>query len=309
MRITSYIDRSCLICKEASTHIAMSSTIKAEELSFDELKSYWSGFFKNKIVEKSFFSYSRCPKCTLLYCASFFSDQQLSELYQKMSDNTAGVTTSALIKTQRSYFSHLKRHISSQPGGYLEIGPDVGFFTELALKENKFDQFWLVEPNKEVWNTLETKLNNKPHHIFSDLLTENCIPDKSLNAVVMIHVLDHLLDPEKVLHFLKSKLKKQGILIFVTHDESSFLAKILKKRWLPYCLQHPQLFNPDSIRLLLEKNGLETISVNKTYNYFPITYLAKHLLWALGIRNIKLPAWNALQIPLKLGNIITVARY
>jgi len=309
MTITRYVDRSCLICREVSTNVAISSTVKAEELSFDELKSHWSGFFKNKIVEKFFFSYSRCPKCSLLYCASFFSDQQLSELYQKMSDNTAGVTTSALIKTQHGYFSHLKNHIPSQPGGYLEIGPDVGFFTDLALKEKNYDQFWMVEPNQEVWDTLESKLKDKPHHIYSDLLIENCIPDNSLSTVVMIHVLDHLLDPLKVLTFLKTKLKKNGVLLFVTHDESSLLAKMLKQRWLPYCLQHPQLFNPNSIKLLLEKAGFETLSVSKTYNYFPMTYLAKHLLWAIGIRNIKLPQWNALQLPLKLGNIITVARY
>src|SRR5437899_9114711 len=104
MKITSYMDRSCLICKKVSANVAMHSTVKAEELSFDELKAHWSGFFKNKIVEKSFFSYSRCPKCTLLYCASFFSDQQLSELYQKMSDNTAGVTSSSLIKMQHRFF-------------------------------------------------------------------------------------------------------------------------------------------------------------------------------------------------------------
>src|SRR5579862_5740852 len=111
--ITPYMDRSCSICKKVSTNVAMSSAIKAETLTFDDLKAHWSGFFKNNIVEKSFFSYLRCPNCSLLYCGSFFNDQQLSELYEKMTDNTAGVTTSALLKTQHRYFSHLKPHILS----------------------------------------------------------------------------------------------------------------------------------------------------------------------------------------------------
>src|SRR4051812_15065148 len=60
----------------------------AESLSFEQLKSMWYGFFK----EKAFFSYFRCPQCSILYCKNYFSTAQLDQLYNQMPDNTAGVS-------------------------------------------------------------------------------------------------------------------------------------------------------------------------------------------------------------------------
>ena len=108
---------------------------------------------------------------------------------------------------------------------------------------------------------------------------------------------------------IKKKLAPGAILLFITHDEHSLLAKVTQKKWPPYCLQHPQLFNSQSIHSLLEKAGLTMLTCEKTYNYFPVTYLMKHFLYLLGIKNMRLPKLEKIQIGLKLGNIATIATY
>ena len=281
----------------------MSSSPKAESLSFDALKPYWHGFFK----EKTFFSYYRCERCQTLYCRSFFTPDQLDQLYHQMPDNTAGVPVPALKKTQEGYFRLLQRY-SPLTGDYLEVGPDIGLFTDFAVKEGKFDRFWLFEPNTAVKDTLETLLTGKDFHILPEFLDVGKLPERGISTVVMVHVLDHLTDPKALLGDLKMKLAPGAVLLFVTHDESSLLAKLIKSRWPPYCLQHPLLFNPKTITSLLESSGFRVKAIKKSANYYPAAYLAKHAFWAAGLKKLSLPDWTFPTLPLKLGNIMTVAQ-
>jgi hypothetical protein len=133
------------------------------------------------------------------------------------------------------------------------------------------------------------------------------IPDQCAGAAVMIQVLDHLLDPVATLIELRAKLLPHAKLLIVTHNEQSLLRKMVGWRWPAFCLQHPQIYNPNSISKLLEKAGFRVNSINKTKNFFEFSFLLKHLLWAFGIKVKSVPSIFNFTIGLKLGNIATVA--
>jgi hypothetical protein len=152
-------------------------------------------------------------------------------------------------------------------------------------------------------------LGNVKTHFRQEMLQFDCVPDGSISAVVMIHVLDHLIEPAETLRRMSKKLKPGALLLLVTHDERSLLAKLAGPRWPAFCLQHPQLYNPKSMRALLERLGFRSVKTDKTYNHFPLMYLAKHLLWALGIKVGSLPLQDKFALPLKLGNIVTLATF
>lgn len=302
-----YTNRTCSICDSNQfSQAAIKAVLPAETIDFNELEAQWSGFFKTNI--KSFFTYYLCTQCNLLFCPTFFTPDQLSQMYQQMSDNTANQPLNLLRKTQKSYYAAVKKYIPDFDGDYFEMGPDLGLFTEHVIDNSKHQKFWLAEPNECVWDALKAKMQGHSCMLFSDLLLDDPIPDDALKTAVIIHVLDHLLDPLKTLLHLRKKMRKDAVLLIVTHDYSSLLSRILNHRWPAYCLQHPQLFNPASMKLMLHKAGFETITVKKSYNYFPPGYLLKHLLWALGMKNIKIPDLSALSFPVKLGNIITIAK-
>src|SRR5262249_30522113 len=113
--------------------------------------------------------------------------------------------------------------------------------------------------------------------------------------------------PKDALEELRSRLTHDAVVAIVTHDESSLLAKVFRDRWPPYCLAHPQLYNASSMRKFLEATGFRVLEIRKTYNHFPFTYLLKHFLAAVGVRSLGLPQWSSFVLPLKLGNIITIA--
>ena len=298
-----YLHRDCPICqKKAKISLEVCSKIRAEELSYEQLVSSWNGFFKEKI----FFSYARCKECNLLFSPVFYRLDQLEALYGQMPPNMDVVPMSALLNTQRGYFKELQKS-STLKNGYIEIGPDVGIFTVNCVAKGNFDKYWLCEPNKAVAKALSEVVDGHAFEIIEDMFEFTAIPDRSAGAAVMIQVLDHLLDPIATLTELRKKLLPGGKLLLVTHNEKSLLRKIVGWRWPAFCLQHPQIYNPQSITRLLEASGFDVDSIQRSTNYFEFSFLVKHLFWALGIKINSIPKVLNLTIGLKLGNIITVA--
>lgn len=298
-----FIERTCPNCTSKQSNLAVQAKNPAENLTFEKLKTSWFGFFR----ESCFFSYYRCESCGLLYNKKFFSGAKLGELYSSMPDNTAGQNMKNLRKTQRGYFDFFKT-ANFPKGAYLEFGPDIGLFTEHVVLEQAFTNSYLIEPNKVVHPQLEAAMNGKPSTILTDLFDLSAIPDKSVAAAVMIHVLDHMIDPKEIIRQLHEKLVDGGVILIVTHDERSLLAKILKSAWPAYCLQHPHLFNVKTTASFLSSLGFGKIISRKSANYFSIPYLLQHLLWSLGLGRFQFKEVPWLVAPLRLGNIITMAK-
>jgi Methyltransferase domain len=189
----------------------------------------------------------------------------------------------------------------------MEIGPDVGLFVENCVRAGNFDHYWLFEPNRAVAPALEQVVKARNFSIVHDMFDHAPVPEASVGAAVMIHVLDHLLDPMETLRSVKQKLVVGGKILVVTHDESSLLRRVFGQRFPPFCLQHPQLYNPTSVRAMLEAAGYQDVRVQRSSNYFPVHFLVKQFLWACGLRVSRVPQFWSWSIRLRLGNILAVA--
>ena len=293
--------RSCPNCGASHRTEEVSSEKRAEAMTLEALRPYWSGLFSEKV----FFSYARCAACHLLYAPAFFTESQLGELYANMAPNMALLPSDALEATQRGYWDATVKQ-AALTGGYLEIGPDIGYIVAHAAREGSFDHFWLIEPNRSVHGPLAAATAGKPHTIVDGMDDWSAVPDGSVGLAVMIHVLDHLLDPIASLQQIRAKLRPGGRLVIVTHNEKSVLRHLMRKRWPPFCLQHPQLFNPRSMADMVGRAGYAAVGVARSTNHFPIRFMARQAAYTLGldIGDWPLPGRS---IGLKLGNMITIA--
>lgn len=302
MKIKGLIKRKCPVCNFDNSLKEVGSSKNATDAKYEDLKECWNGLFKEKVI----FNYNRCKNCGTLYCPTFFSNDHLSELYNQMPANMDEVPLSALKKTQESYFNFLKIN-SDLNGNFMEIGPDIGLFTDFAVKKGNYKKFFLYEPNISVKKDLTSVVINKDFTIVHEMEDFSEVEDNSIDTIVIIHVMDHLLEPVPYLKKLNKKLKKNGKLLIVTHNEKSLLRYIFKGKWPAFCLQHPQLYNLKTTENLLEEAGFKCVKQSRTKNYFKISFLIKHVLWAIGIKSKKIPDLFGLTLGLKLGNIITIA--
>lgn len=301
MKNSEFPQRPCPACGADSPSIEVTSERRAEDLSMAEVRPFWSGLFKEKI----FFSYARCGGCGQMYAPRFFSNEQLSDLYADMAPNMEDIPGPALEATQRSYWKRAKL-TAPLTGGYLEIGPDIGYIVREAAREAAYDHYWLFEPNQAVHTTLAEATQGKPHTISADMDDLSPVPDESISLAVMIHVLDHLLDPLTMLSQIRRKLRPGGVLMIVTHNERSLLRRAMNIKFPPFCLQHPELYNPTSISRLLQRADYDRVDVARSTNYFPIAFMLRQAAWTAGIDLAKVPL-PAAPIGLKLGNMLTLA--
>ena len=295
------VTRCCPVCASASAVREVAAPLDAEALSRAALRSFWSGLYKRKC----FFTYHRCSSCGLLYNPRFFSRDALTELYSSMAPNMDAVSSDVIAATQRGYFERAARR-GSLVGSYLEIGPDVGHVVAEAAAQGSFEHFWLFEPNRAIHGALREAAGNKPATIAADMEDLSAIPDGSVGLAVMVHVLDHLLDPLAMLRQIRAKLRPDGTLMIVTHNEASVLRRAMGVRWPPFCLQHPELYNPKTISVLLRRAGFAGITVERSANVFPLDFLARQAAWSAGIRLRSVPL-PRVSINLKLGNMLTLA--
>jgi hypothetical protein len=189
----------------------------------------------------------------------------------------------------------------------LEIGPDTGLFAENCVREGHFDQYWMFEPNCGVRAELDAALAGAQSEIIHSMADFSDVPDHSVGAAVMIQVLDHLLDPVSTLRDLRNKLADGGLVFIVTHNETSLLRRLFRHRWPAFCLQHPEIYGPRSMRALMAATGYDVVEIGRTTNHFPLQFLVKNLLWACGLKVGRVPSFWGLSLSLKLGNMLTVA--
>jgi hypothetical protein len=303
----SYLQRACPACGGVALDASWSlgSDPAAEQCAFAELQSSWRGFFKDR---KHLFTYRRCSGCGQVYSPRYFTSEQVAELYRQMDDNTGGLPEALMARTQLGYLELLRHYAAPGPGGYLELGPDIGLFTRAAMTSAPFSHYWMIEPNRATHPTLDALLAGRPHGLLADAGEIDRVPDSSLSLAVAIHVLDHLLEPKRLLERLMPKLLPGGLILAVTHNGNSLAARAFGRRWPAWCLQHPQIYSGATLKNLLTGVGFQEVRVQRTLNYFPVTYLMRHFLFASGLGHVSLPEMPSWIIGLKLGNIAAMGR-
>lgn len=295
--------RSCPSCFSDDIGMKADSAASrpAEYMNWSEAKNNFIGLRKDQV----FFSYFRCLECDLLYSPYYFTGEQIAVLYSEMPDNTMGEDKSTVSRTQSAYAKWIMKFGASSHR-YLEIGPDIGLVTRQIVKLQIPNLVSLVEPNRTVRDELLE--NTKP---VNDIEIVDFIESlKSLNfsLIVGIHVFDHLLDPLGELQALRLRVEPGAYLSIVVHNEKSVLRRLLKAKWPPFCLQHPQLYNPESLRAILLKSGWEMTKVSKTTNWYHLKNFIGMGASVLGLKSFSLRTVPNIEVPIKLGNIICLAK-
>ncbi len=293
--------RPCPACGSGSdSDLEIKAKIQAEMISFNDVREYFIGLRSEQI----FFSYFRCHGCLTLYCPYYFSEIQLDALYSDMPDNLLGAEKSTAEKTQVGYFKFFQKKVANV-SSYLELGPDIGLVTNEVFRRYQPTKTYLIEPNfamHEILKSLSPESRLEIHRNLDDVLLQN------IDLTVGIHVFDHLLAPREQIKQIFSQTKPGGILGVVVHNESSLLRKILGKKWPPFCLQHPQLYNKKSLRRIMEDSGFEVLKISNSINHFSLKHLGALAIEIIGLPKFLVRFLPSIELPVMLGNQISVFR-
>lgn len=176
-------------------------------------------------------------------------------------------------------FKTILQHTARPPAAYVDIGCGNGRY--LRLIENicgtpRANLFGL-----ELDAPVVARLRSEGFQAFNSRV-EDCaaIAPGSIELATMFHVIEHVADPGSVIGGIAEWLAPGGIIAIETPNLESWDAHLFKARfWGGYHIpRHWHLFRQETLRRILESQGLEVIDLRYQTGHSFWMYSVHHLL-------------------------------
>ncbi len=254
---------------------------------------------------------NRCETCGLIYSSAVFSDADIAALYAGFPAANVDTPEIANVKATMSGYYAMARPYLARKERFLDVGCDIGLLLDVAADDG-FERLHGVElvdvARREAERKLPAaKVEGRPY-------LDCALPAGSFDMIAFVHVLDHLVRPERSLQRAFEQLRPGGLVIAVVHNIEAPLAKIMGQRYPVYNFFHHYYFSKATLARLFERCGFETLTVHATTNCYSLAFLIERFPLAPAALRQRLSHWSrslgvgrrSLKLP--IGNIGIVAR-
>jgi 2-polyprenyl-3-methyl-5-hydroxy-6-metoxy-1,4-benzoquinol methylase len=219
----------------------------------------------------------RCLDCGMTGSMPTLQPEQIVRTYEAMVDDAYLLEEDG----RRDLFRWVLEHVDGYvvPGRrLLEVGSNVGVFLSVAGQAG-----WEargVEPSR--W-AVETG-----RRLFGVDLTQGTaetlvIEPGSRDAVVMLDVLEHLVDPLATLQHLRTALHPEGILALSTVNLASWHARVRRCSWPWFIRPHLHYFTPETLDAMLARAGFDLVDWATVPRTFHASYVAERIASSHGV--------------------------
>jgi 2-polyprenyl-3-methyl-5-hydroxy-6-metoxy-1,4-benzoquinol methylase len=163
-------------------------------------------------------------------------------------------------------------------GKLLELGCAYGFF--LAEAKTYFEVQGI-----EVSDSAASFCRARGFDVEQGTITAEYVARRApFDAVVMLDVVEHLMEPDKVMELVRVALKPGARLMLTTGDWESTMSRIMGRNWrLMTPPQHAFFFSPRTLSAMLTRVGFDVIECRKPWKTVPIGLIAYQLGRILGM--------------------------
>jgi SAM-dependent methyltransferase len=245
-----------------------------------------------------------CPRCGMVSSRPTLAGTEILERYADVVDENYFTEEEG----RRQLFDWVLDVMRGYPVGddrLFEVGANVGLFLDAAREAG-----WSargIEPSK--W-AVETGRARFGVDIEQKPLEELDEPPASADAVVMLDVLEHLVDPLAALRRLRSLLDDEGILALSTVNLSGLHSRVRGANWPWLIRPHLHYFTPATLDALLRKAGFRMVEWSLVPRSFHLSYVANRMkssLGRLGEPSARLASLVDVKIPVGwLGDVVLV---
>lgn len=226
------------------------------------------GFDYESQTCKNPWRFVQCDTCSHVWLNPRPALSELSTIYPPTyyAYDFEGKVNSIALKG-KAFLDNLKmggifKQLSVPMTSFLDIGCGSGRFLRVAKERG-------VDPQEiyglELDDRVVTRLKKEGFNVFCERVEEaQGIPSDGIDLATMFHVIEHVDDPYAVIEKIGGWLSPGGILALETPNLDSVDARLFKKSfWGGYHIpRHWNIFTPDSMRRLLERAGLEVVSIS-----------------------------------------------
>lgn len=235
---------------------------------------------------KEGFRHVRCRECRLV----FVNPRLRGHLGGQIEEGTGALGAGRVSARLQRHLSRELERVAPfrQTGRIVDIGAGAGWFLWAAARAGW--ETWAVEVNRDALAQLERR---GVHRIVGTPAEAFRAPARSLDVVRLWEVIEHLESPRTVVSNSFAALRPGGLLQLATPNYASWSRRISGPDWVYLNgSDHIHLFEPATIRRLLEHSGFEQIRVRtrafkpERRRYHPPACLPPPHRWLYPFRNL-----------------------
>jgi len=218
--------------------------------------------------QKHGFNYQECISCQTLYVSPRPPALDFFKYYQESASANYFATTfyksTEVVRRERLWrpkaetVSDVLRRRNAKDSNVIDIGGGYGIFAEEYYKLTN-TPVTVIEPGPELAKICKEK-GLKVIEKFLEEVNEVELP-KGARTFVSFELFEHLHDCNLFLRHLRTLMNPGDLFIFTTLSGMGVDIQALWNKSNSISLQHLNFFNPKSIPILLENNGLEMVSI------------------------------------------------
>jgi 2-polyprenyl-3-methyl-5-hydroxy-6-metoxy-1,4-benzoquinol methylase len=208
------------------------------------------------------------------------------------------------IAADRERLARLRRHVDS--GRLLDVGAATGTFLEVARES--FADASGIEPDP----ITSAQARAAGHAVATGTLDDLTRPYGGIDAITMLHVIEHLDSPHRTLQRVHDLLRPGGVVMIETPTIDCVWFRIAPARWRQLIPDHYYFFSRATLTALLERIGFEPLEHVKVGRRVSLRFAADRARRSgLPLASALPPAFNALKIEdrtirLNPGDIMSV---
>jgi 2-polyprenyl-3-methyl-5-hydroxy-6-metoxy-1,4-benzoquinol methylase len=174
--------------------------------------------------------------------------------------------------TAQLYLKNLKAYTRKTGGKLLEVGCGQGEF----LYEAELMGFEVtgIEYSSHAAEIAQRRLK-QGNVLVGDLETVQ-LTHHQFDVVVNTDVIEHTRDPQEFMKMIHHLLKPGGTLFLVTISLDSWTAKLMRKYWMEYKIEHLTYFSRRSLQTLATHTGFELLKFDPVYKMLSPKYILAH---------------------------------
>jgi 2-polyprenyl-3-methyl-5-hydroxy-6-metoxy-1,4-benzoquinol methylase len=224
------------------------------------------------------YHYYRCPKCSHVTTYPTPDKNTVFEHYNKKFNEGNYQLLRDFSQEYRKIYEYfveiMDRGLSTAGLNWaglkvLDVGCFTGEFLQL-LQEHGADVYGLELQGRAV-EIANRKLGGR---VFQVDIDRADFPQMSFDVISLLGVIEHVVDPIRLLLRAQELLRLGGLLLIQTPNSGSFLARAMRRLWPPYApVEHIHLFSRQSLTLALHQMGFTEIMYEAHWKKLPVDYV------------------------------------
>jgi len=147
-------------------------------------------------------------------------------------------------------------HFLSRYESIMEVGAGFGTFCEGLVKSKRFKKVLALEPTPDLAETCRKRSLET-----LEMPVEDLPEDVKVDIITSFEVIEHLFSVEEFFHNCAKHLKAPGLLILSCPNFQGFDFQILGIKYEGVDHEHLNYFNPNSLKLLIERCGFQVLEL------------------------------------------------